>query len=196
MAGVFGLFEPHGPVLTGKMIELRLPVAKNYAEWKALRQESRAELTLFEPRWADHELTRTTFIDRVRLAKMLAQTQQSFQFFIFEGPDGTSGGALLGGITLGNIRRGAAQTAEIGYWLGTRHVGKGFMRDAVATLLAFAFSSLHLHRIEAACIQGNARSIALLQHCGFHYEGCARAYLEINGQRQDHHLYACLPTDI
>jgi [ribosomal protein S5]-alanine N-acetyltransferase len=189
---VFGFLKARGLVLAGEKTELKLPAAQDFAAWQALRQESRAELTPYEPRWAGHELTHQAFASRVRQAKSLAKDSEAFQFLIFEKNQQT----LLGGITLGNIRRGSAQTGEIGYWLGTRFYRQGYMRDAVCTVLNFSFSSLHLHRVEAACIQDNLRSIALLQHSGFHHEGTARAYLEINGRRQDHHLYACLPSDV
>jgi [ribosomal protein S5]-alanine N-acetyltransferase len=189
---VFGFFKARVPVLTGEKTEIRLPSRQDYLAWQALRQESRAELIPYEPRWATHELSQPTFASRVRQAKLLAEDNEAFQFLIFD----KAASMLLGGITLGNIRRGAAQTGEIGYWLGTRHYGQGYMRDAVSTLLKFAFLNLRLHRVEAACIQDNIRSIALLKHCGFHYEGFARAYLEIDGRRQDHHLYACLPSDV
>ena len=189
---VFGFFKAQGPVLFGKQIELRLPASRDFSAWQALRQESRGELAPYEPRWASHELTRAAFVSRVRQARSLAGGQEAFQFLIFQ----QSRETLLGGITLGNIRRGAAQTGEIGYWLGTKFYRLGYMRDAVSTVLNFAFSNLRLHRVEAACIQDNLRSVALLKHCGFHYEGSARAYLEIDGRRQDHHLYACLPSDI
>jgi [ribosomal protein S5]-alanine N-acetyltransferase len=189
---VFGLFKPSGPTLSGNKTILKLPLIADYAAWKSLRVESRNELTPFEPRWPQHELTRSAFIARVRQANILAAGGEAFQFLIFN-KDCLD---LLGGITLGNIRRGAAQTGEIGYWLGTKYCGQGSMHDAVATVLNFAFLNLRLHRVEAACIQINVRSIALLQHCGFHYEGSARNYLEIDGRRQDHHLYACLPHDV
>ena len=42
-------------------------------------------------------------------------------FFIFD----ASSGKLLGGITLGNIRRGVAQSGHIGYWIGERYAGQG-----------------------------------------------------------------------
>ena len=41
-------------------------------------------------------------------------------FFIFE----TKSGKLLGGITLGNIRHGVAQTGHIGYWIGEKYAGR------------------------------------------------------------------------
>ena len=189
---MFGLLKPSGPILEGQNIILRLPAKADFSAWKILRFESRAELTPYEPRWPEHELTRSAYSARVKQAYNLAIEGEAFQFLIFDKRSTT----LLGGITLGNIRRGAAQTGEIGYWLGTKFCGQGFMRDAVFTVLKYAFVNLRLHRVEAACIQGNARSVALLQHCGFHYEGSARAYLEIDGRRQDHHLYACLPSDV
>jgi [ribosomal protein S5]-alanine N-acetyltransferase len=189
---VFGFFKPQGPVIMGKTVKLRLAKAQDFVAWQALRRESRADLKPFEPQWAIHELSRSAFAVRVRQARALAAGNEAFQFLIFQ----KSNSALLGGITLGNIRRGPAQTAEIGYWLGTKYYGQGYMRDAVCAVINFAFLNLRLHRIEAACIQTNLRSIALLEHCGFHYEGSARAFLEINGHRQDHHRYACLPSDV
>jgi [ribosomal protein S5]-alanine N-acetyltransferase len=189
---VFGFPKKQWPVLSGELTQLRLPVAADYADWQKLRELSVAELRLFEPRWSPSEFSPAAFGLRVKQAKIYAKSGEAFQFLIFS----KNATTLLGGITLGNIRRGAAQTGEIGYWLGTIYCGQGFMRDAVKTLLSYAFSVLHLHRVQAGCISNNARSIALLRHCGFRYEGIARAFLEINGRRQDHHLYACLPSDI
>jgi ribosomal-protein-alanine N-acetyltransferase len=97
---------------------------------------------------------------------------------------------LVGGITLGNIRYGVSQSAQIGYWTGERHAGKGYMQDAVATLLDHAFGTMRLHRVEAACIPGNARSIRVLEKAGFEREGLLRSYLRINGIWQDHYIYA------
>jgi RimJ/RimL family protein N-acetyltransferase len=36
----------------------------------------------------------------------------------------------------------------------------------------------------------------VLLRCGFQYEGFARHYLEINGRRQDHKLFARLVSDV
>ena len=59
---------------------------------------------------------------------------------------------LLGGLTLGLVRRGVAQACTLGYWMGQRHAGKGHMTEAVRGALRFAFSDLALHRVEAACL--------------------------------------------
>jgi [ribosomal protein S5]-alanine N-acetyltransferase len=188
---MFGLFKPSGPVVRGKSVVLRLPSIGDFEAWSNLRAQSRSELRPFEPRWAEHDLTRSAFAARVRTAARLAEAGDAFSFLIFE----AKGEALAGGITLGNIRRGAAQAAEIGYWLGTPFLGRGRMTDAIGAILQFAFTNQRLQRVEAACIQNNARSEAVLLRCGFHHEGLARQYLEIDGRRQDHKLFARLASD-
>jgi ribosomal-protein-alanine N-acetyltransferase len=113
---------------------------------------------------------------------------ESFAFLIF---DATSD-ELLGGLTLGGVRRGVAQAATLGYWMGAPHAGKGRMTRAVAAAVRFGFGALRLHRIEAACIPDNAPSIALLERNGFRREGFARDYLKIDDAWRDHVLLALL----
>jgi ribosomal-protein-alanine N-acetyltransferase len=69
------------------------------------------------------------------------------------------------------------------------------MTAAVRALAGFAFATLRLHRIEAACIPANTASIRLLEKTGFAREGYAREYLCINGVWQDHLLYAQVRED-
>ena len=69
------------------------------------------------------------------------------------------------------------------------------MTGAVRALVPFAFGSLRLHRLEAACIPSNAASIRLLEKAGFVREGYAREYLCINGLWQDHLLFGRLAGD-
>ena len=80
--------------------------------------------------------------------------------------------------------------------MGTPFAGQGYMTRAVRAAAAFAFATLELHRIEAACLPQNAASTKLLQRCGFRQEGYARAYLRINGVWQDHLLFARLDGDL
>ena len=96
------------------------------------------------------------------------------------------------GLTLANIRRGVAQACSLGYWMGLPFVRQGYMTAAVRAVIPFAFATLRLHRIEAACIPTNAGSIRLLEKNGFVREGYAREYLCINGIWQDHLLFARL----
>ena len=116
---------------------------------------------------------------------------ESFAFLIFDlGTD-----ALLGGLTVGGMRRGVAQAATLGYWMGERHAGKGRMTRAVRAAAHYGFSTLRLHRIEAACLPENVASMTLLERNGFQREGLARAYLRIDGVWRDHLLYALLERE-
>ncbi len=176
------------PLVRGDGLYLRPAVAADYSAWARLREQSRAFLTPWEPTWLSDDLTRTAFRRRLRRQAEEIAGDESFAFLIF---DSTSD-ELLGGLTLGGIRRGVAQAATLGYWMGAPHAGKGRMTRAVAAVVRFGFDSLRLHRIEAACIPDNAPSIALLERNGFQREGFARAYLKINDAWRDHILLALL----
>ena len=76
--------------------------------------------------------------------------------------------------------------------MGLPYVRQGYMTAAVRAVIPFAFGTLRLHRLEAACIPTNAASIRLLENTGFVREGYARDYLCINGMWQDHLLYGRL----
>jgi ribosomal-protein-alanine N-acetyltransferase len=69
------------------------------------------------------------------------------------------------------------------------------MSDAVRASLPFAFATLGLHRLEAACLPHNLASTRVLEKAGFRREGTARRYLKINGVWQDHDLFALLQDD-
>ena len=98
-------------------------------------------------------------------------------------------------MTVSNIRRGVSQSATIGYWMGECHAGNGYMSAAVEAVCNRLFRDNGLHRVEAATLPTNMRSVALLERCGFRLEGCARDYLKIAGRWQDHLLFARLALD-
>jgi len=120
------------------------------------------------------------------------RTDQAYPFFLFRRADS----ALVGGLTLANVRRGVAQAGSLGYWIGETFARQGLMTAAVNALIPFAFGTLRLHRLEAACIPNNTASVRLLEKTGFKREGFAREYLCINGVWQDHVLYALLRSDV
>ncbi len=179
------------PVIEGRGIMLRAPHMGDYTEWAALREASRAFLTPWEPTWPADDLTRAAFRRRLRRYAEDLRSDQSYALFAFRHGDG----ALVGGLTLAHVRRGVAQAGSLGYWIGEPYARHGYMSAAVRALIPFAFDSLRLHRLEAACIPTNAASISLLQKCGFQREGYAREYLCINGIWQDHVLFARLKDD-
>lgn len=177
--------------LTGNGLVLRAPTIEDYPAWRALREKSADFLIPWEPRWPSDDLSRRGYWRRLERYEREAAMMSALTWFILAHEDSR----LLGGLTLSNIRYGAAHSGQIGYWMGAPHAGKGIMGSAVRLVLADAFGRLGLERVEAACLPGNERSIRLLEHAGFTREGLLRGYLEINGERRDHFLYAILRTD-
>ena len=176
------------PIIEGDEVVLRTPQITDFEEWAGLREASRAFLTPWEPTWPVDDLTRAAFRRRIKRYAEDLRTDTGYAFVIARYSDG----ALVGGLTLANIRRGVAQAGSLGYWTGLPFVRQGYMTAAVRALVPFAFNSLRLHRLEAACIPSNTGSIKLLEKTGFVREGYAREYLCINGVWQDHLLYGRL----
>ena len=173
-------------------IYLRIPVPRDWRAWSALRSESQAFLADWEPTWAYDALSRGAFRRRLRMYKTEMRQGVTYSFLIFRAADDV----LLGGITLSNLRRGVAQTATLGYWIGASHARQGYMSEALLAAIEFAFRRLGLHRVEAACLPANEASRRLLLKAGFREEGYAREYLRINGRWQDHQLFAILRGEI
>lgn len=93
---------------------------------------------------------------------------------------------IIGSISLSNIVRGAFQSCHLGYRLDRDEVNKGFMSEALARVIRYAFEELRLHRIEANIMPRNAASLKVVRKLGFESEGLARKYLRINGKWEDH----------
>jgi ribosomal-protein-alanine N-acetyltransferase len=180
-----------GPVIDGNGVFLRTPSMADFEEWSALRGQSREFLAPWEPLWPDDDLTRGAFRRRIRRYERDLHEENGYAFLVFRKSDR----AMLGGATLTNLRRGAAQAGSLGYWMGQAFAGKGYMSAAIAALVPFAHSMLRLRRMEAACLLSNEASIRLLEKMNFSREGTARQYLSIAGAWQDHLLYARLAAD-
>lgn len=178
------------PTLAGEGVTLRTPQMADFPAWSALREESRGFLQPWEPTWPPDDVSRLAFRKRLKRYVRELESDQAYPFFIF-----AKGGALVGGVTVSQIRRGVSQTCSLGYWMGKRHAGRGHMTGAVRALAPFVFETLKLRRIEAACLPHNGASIRLLEKTGFRREGYAREYLCIDGRWQDHLLYALLRSD-
>jgi len=184
-------FNETMPAVPGAGVMLRMPQPGDYLAWAHLREQSRSFLTPWEPIWPADDLSRSAFRRRIRRYVEDQRNDLAYAFLIFRNGDN----ALVGGLTLANIRRGVAQAGSIGYWVGAPYARQGYMTAALRALIPFSFGTLRLHRLEAACIPSNAASIGLLEKTGFTREGYARSYLCINGKWQDHLLYARIESD-
>ncbi|MGH6946555.1 MAG: GNAT family N-acetyltransferase [Kiloniellales bacterium] len=180
-----------GPVLEGPRTYLRPPTQRDWRDWSQLRAASRTFLAPWEPTWPADALTRGSYRRRLRQYRAEVRDGSGQSFFLFRGEDD----ALLGGITLSNLRRGVAQSASLGYWIGAPVRRQGYMTEALAAIVDYGFDRLGLHRLEAACLPENEASQGLLLKAGFKEEGYARQYLKIDGRWRDHRLFALLRSD-
>jgi [ribosomal protein S5]-alanine N-acetyltransferase len=179
------------PTIRAERVLLRAPTLADFPQWAKLRDDSRSFLAPWEPVWPADDLTRLAYRRRIRRYQREIRNGTGYPMFIFS-PDGET---LLGGLTLSQIQRGVAQSTVLGYWMGLPFAGKGLMGAAVRSIVGFAFDTLQLHRIEAACLPHNVASIRLLERVGFQREGYARRFLCIDGRWQDHLLYGLLRED-
>ena len=177
--------------LEGSRVFLSPPRMTDWKAWAGLREESRDFLTPWEPTWPHDALSRYSFRRRLKAYNHEWRQGTGFSFLVHRLADR----ALLGGVTLSNVRRGVAQAASMGYWIGERFSRQGLMSEAVGAVVEFAFEELALHRVEAACLPNNDASRSLLLKVGFRQEGYARQYLRINGKWQDHLLFEMLRDD-
>jgi ribosomal-protein-alanine N-acetyltransferase len=177
--------------IRGVAVSLRPPTMADYGAWAELRALSRHHLVPWEPQWSRDELSRSAFRRRLRQYQREMREDLGYAYLLYS----AGNGGLLGGLTVSNVRRGVAQAASVGYWIGLPHTGRGYMTDAVRAIVPFAFGTLALHRLEAACLPHNAASTRVLEKAGFQREGKARRYLKINGIWQDHDLFALLHDD-
>lgn len=174
---------------TERMV-LRLPAHQDFAAWTGLRVESRDFLTPWEPIWHADHLSRKSFTNRVYWAARASRGGTALPLFLVR-----RDGVLLGAVTLDNIRRGPAQMGTLGYWIGAPFARQGYMREALAAVVAHAFGPMDLSRLEAACLPENAASRGVLEKSGFKYEGVAQSYLQINGRWRNHVQYSNLRHD-
>jgi ribosomal-protein-alanine N-acetyltransferase len=177
--------------LETERMTLRPPSNSDFRSWVALRKASQDYLTPWEPAWATDHLSRKAFSNRVYWANRSINAGTALPLFLVRREDQV----LLGAITLDNIRRGPALAGTLGYWTGEAFGRQGYMREAIETVVHYAFTHLELSRIEAACLPENKPSRGLLEGSGFKYEGVAQSYLQISGRWRTHVLYAALRGD-
>lgn len=100
---------------------------------------------------------------------------------------------LIGAVTL--HVRAEHQRGEIGYWAGRPYWNQGFSTEAAERVVAHAFHSLSLHRIQAFCLPTNTGSVRVLEKLGFRREGVLRDYVLKWGHFQDRAVYGLLKDE-
>lgn len=176
--------------LKGPRITMRPPAQEDWPQWLEVRTRNKNHIQPFEPKWAKNALTQDFYQRRIERQAYQWTVGRANAFLIFKSDENR----LIGGMNINNICRGAAQFASLGYWIDEEFEGQGYMAEALQATLAYCFTELKLHRVNASCLPRNVRSKNSLLKAGFKEEGFAEKYLEINGVWEDHDLFG-LPRE-
>ncbi len=176
------------PRLDSARLYLRLPEARDADAWIEQMRRNHDFLRPWSPSANLRQINRHGFTARRALWQYDSRSGCAHVFFIFRQADD----ALVGGITLGNIVRGAGQMATIGYWLDGALRGQGLMTEAVGRLSGYALQDMGLHRLQAGCLPENNASHRVLIKNGYEAEGIARGYIKIGGVWRDHLIFSKL----
>jgi RimJ/RimL family protein N-acetyltransferase len=103
------------------------------------------------------------------------------------------GGTPIGVISIDGIRwefrAWRVDRAEMGYWLGRPHWGKGLMSEAATAALRFAFETLGLHKVTIGCVEGNDASRKIIEKLGFRFLALFQDDFFRFGKWWDHRRY-------
>lgn len=102
---------------------------------------------------------------------------------------------MIGKIALHSVDYGIQRSGLVSYWLDEDKVGKGYMTEALATLVSFAFEEACLHRVNVKISADNETSLSLVKKLGFVQEGLERKSLFINGKWCDALLFGLLDDE-
>ncbi len=169
--------------IIGEAVFLRPPISSDQTEFLALNLASKGfHRGLVSPPTTPEQFAR--FLSR-------ASEEASVSLLVCL----VANSAIIGAVNLSQIFRGGFQNAYLGYYVGARYGGLGYMSEAIRLVLRYAFEHMKLHRLEANIQPANVASIALVRRAGFVLEGYSRRYLKVCGRWRDHERWAILVED-
>ena len=176
-------------VLEGPRIVMRALTEDHAGALLRFHRENREHLRAFEPKREQFFYTLDEHRRIVEIRQRMLEYGVGVGFGIFLEDE------LVGKLNVSNVVRGSFDSAFLGYAMDSRHTGRGYMKEAVALALDWAYDHLKLHRLEASTLPDNHASQAVLLANGFQLLGLNRRYLNINGQWRDHRTYYKLKED-
>ncbi len=93
---------------------------------------------------------------------------------------------VIGSVLLARVTRKPPAGCSLGYRLDREHLRRGYMKEALAAVLDWAFGDFGLERIEVNMMPRNTASRKTAASLGFRKCGITRDFLEINGTLEHH----------
>lgn len=107
-----------------------------------------------------------------------------------------SEGEAIGGIGIHPQHDIMRKNAELGYWLGQNHWGKGIISEAIPMIVKYAFENFDINRIFARPFGSNLASQRVLEKSGFVLEGKFAKTIYKSGRYEDELVYAIRKNEI
>lgn len=101
-------------------------------------------------------------------------------------------GEAVGGIGLIMNSDVYLLSAEIGYWIGETHWGKGIATEAVRQMVEYTFYYFDIVRLYAEVFETNKSSMRVLEKNGFYLEGVRRKAVFKNNVLMDDYIWVKL----
>ena len=167
-------------IVVENRLALELIGPQHTAAATALIDLSRTELTAWLP-WAEttDEAAYREFVARIAAGRSDGSLAGSAYAILVDG-------AFAGCIAFHDEIPGE-RAAQIGYWLGTPYVGRGWMTKSVDALATVGFAAFGLRRIEILADAENARSRAVAARAGFALRTIRRGLFA--GRERDEAVY-------
>ena len=173
--------------LSDGVVELRAPRRTDAPE---LYEAVRASLPELLPwmAWAHPDYSITDAQEWARRAARSFADGLEFQFVARAVADGE----LLGTVGLNAIDR-LNRWANLGYWLRSDRLGRGFATRGASLVAAFGLGELGLGRVEILAAVGNRPSRGVAERLGALEEGVLRRRLRVGDEIQDAVVYSLVP---
>ncbi len=178
-------------LLEGNKCFLRTLHEVDAADLTNLVVKNRFYWSIYEPRHQDAYFSIAVQREKILESLHHMKNQREYSFGIYD----RKSQELIGHISMYSIRRLPFSSAFIGYSMDEMNIGKGIATEAVQLLVKYGIEVVGLHRIEAYVSPRNIGSIRVLEKAKMQREGLLRQLLFINGEWEDHYMYAVLEND-
>lgn len=138
--------------------------------------------------WVAQEQTLASAEERCRTAQANFVLRADLPFLAFS----KESGRLVGSAGLHRTDWAVPRT-EVGYWVRTSEVGRGYASESVDVLAGWALRELKAARVELVTLEDNLGSRGVAERCGFTLEGVHRNMLRAPaGDLRHRYVYARL----
>lgn len=153
-------------------------------------KDSMDDLTAWMP-WAHTKYSRNDAEDFLVTNVLNWEEGQEYNFLVFD----KSTYRLLGGCGLNKIDL-PNKVANLGYWIRSSEMGKGFATKATLLTALFAFEDLKLNRLEILVSVDNYPSLKVAKKVGAHWEGVLKKRILLKNKAHDAVISCILNTDL